>query len=538
MIASPPDAPARPLSTSLLTAIAVVPALVSLSGAAWYLAQAFAITAPGFPLDDTWIHLQFARNLANGAGFSFNPGVHSAGSTAPLWTIVLAVPLAAGLDAYWSATIIGTLAAAATAAGATVLVHLLTRSMAGALLGGLAVALSPRMTWASVSGMEVALYAALVTWTFVAYLKAQSSGRAWWGLLAGLAGCARPETFVVAPLLALHWLWRGGRRPNGRLQPGWWVPLAAFAAVAAGFVCINLYAGGRPLPTTFYAKSYGMGTFLSLVEGRPEDAWEAAVDYPLEFVNTLLLWSHGQSAFFFLTLLVGALAMSGVLGPPLQGAGPLVLVFLIAPAAKGLIAPQPPLLVHDGRYIAHLLVLFFVIAAVGYVELQRRARLRWVVPLLALVTLARLASQDVKFASEYAAQVENINDLQVRTAHWIVEHTSPEARIATNDIGAIGFMSGRFIIDTEGLVTPEAIHPKRMKQLLPFLESVKPDLLIIFPQWYPYLAVRTDIFEEIGRISAPQVVAGAESLVIYRMPWTREDVVRAGIAGQASAISH
>ena len=36
----------------------------------------------GFPLDDTWIHLQFARNLAEGFGFSYNPGVPVAGSTA------------------------------------------------------------------------------------------------------------------------------------------------------------------------------------------------------------------------------------------------------------------------------------------------------------------------------------------------------------------------------------------------------------------------------------------------------------------------
>src|SRR5205085_6611488 len=46
--------------------------------------------ASGFPLDDAWIHLHFARNLAEGAGFSYNPGVPVAGSTAPLWTLVLA----------------------------------------------------------------------------------------------------------------------------------------------------------------------------------------------------------------------------------------------------------------------------------------------------------------------------------------------------------------------------------------------------------------------------------------------------------------
>ncbi|HXD99632.1 MAG TPA: hypothetical protein VN646_23970, partial [Candidatus Acidoferrum sp.] len=43
----------------------------------------------GFPLDDSWIHLHFARNLAEGAGFAYNPGRPVAGSTAPLWTLLL-----------------------------------------------------------------------------------------------------------------------------------------------------------------------------------------------------------------------------------------------------------------------------------------------------------------------------------------------------------------------------------------------------------------------------------------------------------------
>ena len=40
-----------------------------------------------FPLDDSWIHLHFARNIAEGRGFAYNPGVPVSGSTAPLWTL-------------------------------------------------------------------------------------------------------------------------------------------------------------------------------------------------------------------------------------------------------------------------------------------------------------------------------------------------------------------------------------------------------------------------------------------------------------------
>ena len=56
----------------------------------------------GFPLDDSWIHLHFARNLAEGLGFAYNPGRPIAGSTAPLWTLLLAAgALMAGPPSSW-----------------------------------------------------------------------------------------------------------------------------------------------------------------------------------------------------------------------------------------------------------------------------------------------------------------------------------------------------------------------------------------------------------------------------------------------------
>ena len=82
----------------------------------------------GLPLDDSWIHVRFATNLARGRGFAINPGEPVAASTAPLWTLLLALGVATGLSGLAVAKILGVLAYVATA--------LLTRRVARAAQSG------------------------------------------------------------------------------------------------------------------------------------------------------------------------------------------------------------------------------------------------------------------------------------------------------------------------------------------------------------------------------------------------------------------
>ncbi|HET7144352.1 MAG TPA: hypothetical protein VFI68_10065, partial [Anaerolineales bacterium] len=56
-----------------------------------YLLTSQAAYGIGFPLDDSWIHQTYARNLALRAEWAFRPGTPSAGSTAPLWSVLLAI---------------------------------------------------------------------------------------------------------------------------------------------------------------------------------------------------------------------------------------------------------------------------------------------------------------------------------------------------------------------------------------------------------------------------------------------------------------
>src|SRR5437870_12103606 len=96
----------------LRAVLAAVPVALGAS----YLSTEFAREGQlGFPMDDPYIHFQFARNLAHGAGFSFNPGEPTPGATSPLWCILLAAGHVLGAPLEPLAIALGTLSAMAAA---------------------------------------------------------------------------------------------------------------------------------------------------------------------------------------------------------------------------------------------------------------------------------------------------------------------------------------------------------------------------------------------------------------------------------------
>ena len=58
---------------------------------ALFLLRSQALNSLGYPLDDAWIHQTYARNFAMRGEWAFLPGEVSAGSTSPLWTLILAL---------------------------------------------------------------------------------------------------------------------------------------------------------------------------------------------------------------------------------------------------------------------------------------------------------------------------------------------------------------------------------------------------------------------------------------------------------------
>jgi hypothetical protein len=86
-------------------------------------------------------------------------------------------------------------------------------------------------------------------------------------------------------------------------------------------------------------------------------------------------------------------------------------------------------------------------------------------PLIYLIALLALAGPLAREAVNlpgwrrlYLANVEHLQKVHRAAAQWARDNTSPQARIASLDIGMLGYYSQRYVIDLGGLLDP-SLHP-------------------------------------------------------------------------------
>ncbi len=496
---------------SLCVAAALAVAVAFFWAAQWRITGAVGLSS--FPLDDSWIHLHFARNLAEGQGFAYNPGVPVAGSTAPLWTLLLAAMFATFGSNPALAKAVGVAAALGTALVTRHLVWQWTESRALALVGGVLAAISGPLVWGALSGMEVPLAALLVTAAVAAHIAGREAPPAF---LLGLAALARPECLLLAPLL---WL----ARPITLRRTA--IFAAAIGAVLAPWVIFNLATAGTPLPATASAKIEG--GVIGFLAGSRESMATALVQRPRQFEMEWVRWLFSVNGLLPLLALAGLWGLWRTRG---REAGLPAAVLVLHPLGMALLAPYRGPGFQEGRYSIHLLPLAIAVALAGVSVLSRalgRPAGHWrnaFGPVLAGALVAGALWTLPAAASRYAWAVENIDAMQVRLGQWVAVNTPAEARIALNDIGAIAYVSRREVVDVMGLVTP-AIIPYRQRGetgVLRYLERACPDYLVIFPSWFPVLAAMADSFTPVYRIRlAHNTVAGADEMVVYETPWNR-----------------
>jgi len=516
-------------------------ALAALVGGAYLLVRAVGYGVTGFPLDDAWIHQTYARNLATTGQWAFVPGQVSAGSTAPLWSLLLSLGYRLGIPYTVWAYGLGVLALGLTGSTVSWLGTMLFPDQRRATyLAGILCIGEWHLVWAAVSGMETVLFIwlsvmAVALWqrSNIKYQMAVAKTEATekesrfaarasnfdmfdlqfllLGFLGGLLALTRPEGLLLVGLIGLATGWQRRRAPL-RWLLSWAAMGFGLLLTLAPYLIFHYSTTGLPFPNTLYAKQQEYHDMLALYPVWRR--WLTVASVTLVGVQVLLL-----PGFF---LAVGR-AITGRSSAPARSGILLITAWWFAHLA--LYALRLPVTYQHGRYQMPVIPFFILIGAAATGQLLRlvgqpsvnRILSRTMIASTILVSLAFLGIG----ARAYATDVTFIQGEMVATARWLMENTPEDSRIAVHDIGAVGYFADRPLLDLAGLITPQVIPFITNESLLiEFIHSETADYVVFFPDWSaPYQRMAADPRLELVHTTGFQwtLDQGRANMSVYRV---------------------
>ena len=455
----------------------VVIAVAALVAVLFYLIFSAVIFRIGFPLDDSWIHLTYARNLAEHGEWAFRLGERSAGSTAPLWTALLSLGFLIGLAPYVWTYLIGWAVLTILAVYAEKLARGLVPSYRSPIpWAGLFFVFAWHLTWSAVSGMETLLHGLLILVVLGSLING-SRRYLTLGFLTGLSIWVRPDGMtLLGPILFVALFSEKTWRLRGEAL---FKTLIGFGSLFLPYLLFNLALSGNPMPNTFYAKQAEFAPFwrtLPFPERVKDYFWPIIASPFIALIPAALIW------------LVKKIRVQnwGVLAGLIWVFGYFAIYFARLPAYQ------------HGRYMIPALPVMYLWGILGLLETvtspktNRRLGFLWHV-----ATAALCIAFEVMGAQQNAYDIFWIESEMVTTAQWIQQNVPPDSRLAVHDIGALGFYVPNPLVDLAGLITPDVVPFIRDEgRLASFLDSNSVDYLVSFPSLYPQLtAQRESLFE-------------------------------------------
>ena len=428
-----------------------------------------------FTPDDYYIYLRFAQNLVEHGELSFNPGAPTYGFTSALWLLVLGAAAKITGNAMLAGKVISLVASATS----PVLVYFVMRRLTGesglSFLAGLIWAGNAWLVRWSASGMEAGLSATLALAVVLFAMRARERGVAPWGagIVAGLAPLVRPEMIGLTILFAVFWFLTDPARDAARRRN-------AIVAIVPPLLILGSILGGlylhfgRIFPNTAHAKGAMVDGLAKLVPSVERSlkivASTSAIEMAIFGIAALVwlyrrrwrgLWERRDPGFVLLMTVwsFGVIGLYGVRGVTV--------------------------------YTRYLLIFMPFVVIGGFAPLAawwcKGGRRQSAVLAIGMAALAQNMVLDLRVIRPATIQYqESERRVNVAIGEWLRDNTAPEAIVAVPDIGAIGYVSQREILDLNGLVTPELIPYKRAKNINGFLEENPPQFIISIdpdPKW-------------------------------------------------------
>jgi hypothetical protein len=456
--------------------------------------------------DDPFITYRYATNLASGFGFVYNPGEHVLSTTTPLFTILLM-----SLSFVWPsipslANVIGVIS---LLTGALFLWDL-ANSWNVPMVGWVGLLLYPTFPLLVMTiGSETPLYLALCLGAFAFYARGSYRLTA---VLAALALLTRPDGVLLAVVLGVDYLVRfiyirprqvaaaylnqsqdtsqfdacsaELSQPCARRVP--WGAVMIFLSLSIPWFVYAWMNFGSPFPATMAARQF-----------------QGSMAISERFAPGLLTIARQYSTrwHYWLQLI---LSTAGLVYLALRAPR---WVLLISWTAIYFLGYSMLGVSRYFWYYAPLVPGFVVLVGLGFEGLSRLAglklnleegeylkrnyrNLRGWMALLTIGVLSALFIAQIVHLDQIQASPDARYPVYREVGEWLRANTDPGTKVATLEVGIIGYYSHKHMIDFAGLIQPQvapqlSVHTDYEDAALWALQAYQPEYIVLHDGVFP-----------------------------------------------------
>jgi|GEM_PF-1526467 len=483
-------------------------------------------TSLGPTLDDSYIHYQYVKNLAEYGEVSFNPGQWSTGTTSLFWNILLLPGVLAGIPIIPLSLFLGIALYLVIGQQVYSVFKTYWKSEINNLLSVAIVIMTGNLAWYALSGMETLLFISLGLWWIDSFRKQRWALA---GLLAGALMLTRIEGMLFF-LLGVFFTIKQFPQIKTAVKPLLLQLVCGLPVTLPSFI-LNKMVTGNFYPTTMAGKKwlYGISPgFISLslpdlkrfilswaatlyqtnwwpqIIGRPsslilsigkqfipglvnkENITYTVTPYPLWF----------QALIAILSLIMLLLLLRGlyrILRPVWQDffhsreTNAYQLLFYWFLGQNLIYILLMPHRGHGGRYQAVNFLLFglFLIAGTDICEKAKNWKKILFKYLLRPLTLLIYFFSIITWADIYTASVLQVNNVHKAAGLWLKENLPTNTVVAAFDVGAIKYFSQLPIVDIAGLTDRETLDAALKGDIVPIMKQHGAEYLAMIEELTP-----------------------------------------------------